>query len=266
MTFDADGHASTSTVTNIVDPTLQVAQALRWDLELDQRFGAWLVRARYAERHGTHELVVNPVSASLAPGAVTTPDMDLLSSPGTSRARSVETTAGFRSTDGNEWFLSYVRTGTFGDQNSLSATEGLMRVAFVQPNQRGPLTSDVPHRILAWGVFHLPGQVTVAPFLDTHSGFPFTAIDDGWLTVGMANAYRLPWTAALDLSATWIVGLPRHLPQARVGIKLYNLISTHTERDVQRNIDRPDFGTRYNPVPRDFSFVFEFLWGRRHQA
>ena len=83
----------------------------------------------------------------------------------------------------------------------------------------------------------------MAPFLDTHSGFPFTAIDDGWLTAGMANGFRLPWTAALDLSGTWIVGLPRHLPQARVGIKLYNLISTHTERDVQRDIDRPDFGT-----------------------
>ena len=78
--------------------------------------------------------------------------------------------------------------------------------------------------------------------------------------------YRLPWTASLDLSATRIVGLPRHLPEARVGLKLYNLVSTHTEREVQRDIDRADFGTRYDPVPRDFSFVFEFLWGQRRSA
>jgi hypothetical protein len=32
---------------------------------------------------------------------------------------------------------------------------------------------------------------------------------------------------------------------------------------VQRDIDRPDFGTTYNPIPRDFTMVFELLWGNR---
>ena len=93
------------------------------------------------------------------------------------------------------------------------------------------------------------------------SGFPFTAIGDDWLNVGAPNAYRLPWFESLDLSVNKIVSLPRGLPAARVGIKLYNIASVNTERAVQRDIVRNDFGTTYDPIPRDFSFVFEFLWG-----
>jgi len=158
--------------------------------------------------------------------------------------------------------VSYVRAATWGDQNSLDVTEGLLRPTFEQVNQRGPLPADVPNRVLAWGLLHLPGRFTVAPFLDTRSGFPYTAINDDWLLAGPAGAHRMPWMTSLDLSATRIVGLPHHLPEARVGIKLYNIVSVNTEREVQRDIDRADFGARYDPVPRDFSMVFEFLWGK----
>ena len=44
------------------------------------------------------------------------------------------------------------------------------------------------------------------------------------------------------------------------GALLYNVASAHTERDVQTDASRPDFGTTYDPVPRDFSIVFELLW------
>ena len=103
----------------------------------------------------------------------------------------------------------------------------------------------------------------MAPFLEWRSGFPYTAIDDQWVMVGAPNAFRLPHMATLDLSVARVVGLPHHLPDARVGLKLYNIASTHTERDVQTDVSRPDFGTTYDPVPRDFSIVFELLWGHR---
>jgi hypothetical protein len=44
-------------------------------------------------------------------------------------------------------------------------------------------------------------------------------------------------------------------------LKIYNVASFHNARDVQRDIARDDFGATYNPIPRDFSFVFELLWG-----
>ena len=103
----------------------------------------------------------------------------------------------------------------------------------------------------------------VAPLLEMRSGFPYTAIDDRWVMVGAPNAYRLPPSATLNLSATRVFGLPHHLPDARVGLKLYNIASAHTDREVQTDVARSDFGTRYDPLPRDFSIVFELLWGRR---
>ena len=59
-----------------------------------------------------------------------------------------------------------------------------------------------------------------------------------------------------------MVGLPRRLPDARIGFKIYHLAG-NISRDVQRDVARPDFGTTYNSLPRDFSFVFELLWGHR---
>lgn len=246
-------------VTPLGSTSLQAARAVRWDVEADRRVGAWLFRARVEGRDGRHELVVSPLT-TLVDAAT---DVEWLSSTGTSRARSLETTAGYRSRGGNEWYVSYVRAATSGVQNSLDATEGLLRVPFVQAASEGPLPADVPHRVLAWGVLHLPAHFTVAPFLDVRSGFPYTAIDDEWNQVGAVNGLRRSPAASLDLSVTRVVGLPHHLPDARVGLKLYNIASLHTERDVQTDVSRPDFATAYDPVPRDFSIVFELLWGRR---
>lgn len=63
-----------------------------------------------------------------------------------------------------------------------------------------------------------------------------------------------------------VLTLSNRLPDARVGLKLYSLASVHTQRDIQRDVDRPDYGQLYNPIPRDFSFVFELLWGKKSGA
>jgi hypothetical protein len=255
--FDASGVASGAPITlaNIIAGPLRTPRAARWDLAFDDRFDSgWLARAKYQERHGRDELVLNPeADAVLA-----------LSSTGTSTARSLETTVGYRAPKArHEIYVSYVRASTHGDLNSVDAVQGIFKEPFVQPNAAGPLPMDVPNRVLAWGLLRLPGRVTVAPFVDVRNGFPYSAVDENWLYVGERDGQRLPWFGSLDLYVNKIVGLPRHLPDARVGLKLYNLASMHSARDVQRDIDRPDFGTTYNPIPRDFTMVFELLWGNR---
>lgn len=260
--FEPDGDVATpAVVSNAVAPRLALSTAIRWDAQLNRRLGAWQVRVRYEERRGIRELAVDtPIDSLLSPFPSSS---SVLSSGGRSLARSLEFTAGVHTRSGSEWYASYVRAATDGPQNSLDAVEGLLRAPFLQANLNGPLPSDVPHRLLTWGVFHLPAGLTVAPFLEARSGFPYTAIDDEWVMSGRPDEYRLPGTASLDVSATKVVALPHHLPQAHVGVKLYNVVSVNTEREVQRDIERADFGTTYDPVPRDFSIVFEFLWQKR---
>jgi hypothetical protein len=262
QTFDAAGApaGAPATVADRMTGPLHMPRAERWDVEFDDHFAdGWLVRLKYQERHGHDELIVNPLPASNGTSVLA------LDSSGASMARSVETTVGYRTPRAHlEGYVSYVRSAARGDLNTIDALNEPFKEAFVQPNQVGPLPTDVPNRLLAWGLFRLPARVTIAPFVEVRDGFTYSAIDDTWAYVGQRDGYRLPWFGSLDVYVNKIVGLPGRLPDARIGLKLYNLAAVHSTRDVQRDIQRADFGTTYNPTPRDFSFVFELLWGRRH--
>lgn len=242
---------------NAIGGALQAPRATRWDLGFDRRLaGVWQLHTRYQERHGRQEPVVRPTLTSTPVGVLT------LTSDGTSDARSLETTIGYGSGgNGHQVYLSYVRSSSRGNLNSLDAVNGLYKEPFVQPDETGPLPADVPNRVLAWGLIQTAWHVTVAPFVDIRDGFPYSPIDDNWLYAAPRNSARLPWFGTLDLSVTRIVDLPRQLPHARVGLRLYNLVAVNTERDVQRDIASPEFGTRYDALSRDFAVVCVFLLG-----
>lgn len=242
---------------NVVDGSLSVPHALRWDIGLDRTFAkGWIAHLRYQERYGADELILQPSQGFAGISRLT------LSSSGRSSERGFETTIGYQRPDaGHEFYVSYVRSAAHGDLNTFEGLEGLSKDPFVQVNQVGPLATDIPNRLLAWGLLRVPGAVTFAPFLTVRNGFPYSPIDDDWVYVGARDGLRMPWFASLDISVTRVVDLPRQLPHARVGLKLYNVISANTEREIQRDVASPDFGVRYDPVPRDFSLVCVFLLG-----
>jgi hypothetical protein len=243
---------------NRIDGSLLMPRAVRWDLGVDRPLPhGMLGHVRYQQRDGRDELIVDPVADPTGTRSL------VLSSRGASRARSLEATLGIRRTrSADEIYVSYVRATATGDLNTFDTVEGLFRAPLVRPNEVGPLPADVPHHFLAWGLLHMPGRVTVAPFLDIRSGFPYSPINDDWEFSGPRNGARLPWAGTLDLSVLRVVDLPGRLPHARAGLKFYNLASFNTEREVQRDVDSPAYGTRYDPTFRDFSFVCTFLVGQ----
>jgi hypothetical protein len=93
--------------------------------------------------------------------------------------------------------------------------------------------------------------------------------------MGKRHVTSLAWTIvvlAVSVSAfaadgtlrvNKVFSLGHHLPSARIGFKVYSLVSAHTERDVQRDMARADFGSLYNPIPRFYGTVFELLWGHK---
>ena len=261
QSFDASGAPLGPALlyTNAIEGPLRTPIATRWDVELDRRLSnSWLARVKFQERHGRDEPIVDPVilsdwSAVLA-----------LQSTGTSRARSVETTVAYHGPNaGNEFYVSYVRAQATGDLNSFDVIEGVAKQAFVQADAIGPLPADVPNRLLAWGVLHLPRDFTLAPFVEVRDGFPYSAIAEDWSYVGARNSYRYPWFGSLDVYINKVFRLSNRLPAARIGLKVYSLVSVHSERDVQADIGRLDFGTIYNAIPRDYAGVFELLWGNK---
>ncbi len=255
--FDPEGLPSGQPVTyvNVVDDNLDRARAALWSVQVDRRLnGVFQLRTGYQERHGSHELVVSPETP--ATGAVA-----LLSSTGRSRSRSAEVTLGIKPSQGRQAYVSYVRSSSRGNVNDFSQIDGTFRDPWLDTATTAALPSDVPHRLLVWGVFSLPREASIAPFIDVRSGFPFSAVHDDWTYAGTRNSQRYPAFASLDLVVTKMVTLPGGM-RARVGLKFYNIAGRRNGRDVQRNIDGTGFGDTLNPLGRQFRGVFELVWNR----
>lgn len=243
---------------NRIDGGLELPRATAWHLQLDRKFeGGFVTRFTYQQRDGSSELIVNPGTSTTGAPAM------LLSSTGASTARSFETTVGYRSPAGHSIYASYVRSSARGDLNDFASIDGNAREPYVQPNEVGPLPADAPNRLLAWGVLKLPARFQVAPFMELRSGFPYSAVDDEWNFAGARNSRRYPTFASFDFFVSTVVKLPGGLPHARIGLKMYNLLGAEDARDIQRDLLRPDFGSTYNPIPRDFRSIFELLWGEK---
>ncbi|MDE3154944.1 MAG: TonB-dependent receptor [Acidobacteriota bacterium] len=243
---------------NTVSGPMRIPRARSWSLEFDHDFhGGWLTRVKYEDRQGTDEPVVTPEILSATAGVLA------LGSTGRSHAWSVETTVGYRSLgNGNEWYVSYVRSSTTGDLNDLNTIDGLFKVPLVQPDAIGPLAVDTPNRLLTWGLLQLPLQLSLSPFVEVRSGFPYTAIDDQWNVVGLQNGQRYAPFASLNLALYKVVRVSRRLPAARLGLQVFNLVSANNARDIQTDVANAAYGTTYNPAPRSFDGFFELLWGR----
>jgi outer membrane receptor protein involved in Fe transport len=255
--FDSGGTplGATLTYAQVRSPDLSRARAFIGSARIDYQVGrGWQVRLAVQERRGRHDAIVNPVMIDGVPVA-------LLSSTGESRARSFEATLGYHAVERkHQAYVSYVGASTRGNTNDVGLVDGLFRDPRLVAPDMAPLPSDVPHRLLAWGLIALPFETTVAPFIDVRSGFPFSPIGDDWAYVGRRHGARYPAFASLDLVVNKMVSLPRGL-RARVGVKLYNVAGRRNGRDVQADITRPDFGQTYNALGRQVRGVFEIVWG-----
>jgi len=260
MLYDASGQnlQVSRLFTNRTVTPLAIPCALAWNVQLDQPLGiGWMARAGYQERRGRREYAVQPTVVGPDTG-----ELALGGDSAESRSRSIEVTAGFRSAHGgNQFYVSYVRTWTEGNLNDLNTVAGNRAQAQVLPDERGPLTIDVPHRALAWGIISLPWRVTVSPFLEVRTGFPFTRIDENWDVVGARNDSRFPTFVSFDLAVEKAFQLPFGLP-ARLGVKVFNVAGRNNGRAIQRDVERADFGQVYDPIGRQFRGTLEIAWSR----
>jgi hypothetical protein len=89
---------------------------------------------------------------------------------GGSHYHEFEASVHYRSGERSELNASYVRSHARGDLNTLSDIYVPFEAPVIRTGVTGNLASDIPNRLVSWGTFGLPCNLTVSLVVDVHSG------------------------------------------------------------------------------------------------
>ena len=214
---------------------------LTWNAELDQEIRPNLIaRVSYLSSRSYEEFIVNPLyNASGGP-------LMLLSNTGASRYHELETTLRFRAREHADFNISYVYSLARGDLNTLSYVFVPFEQPVIRPNFFSTLPSNVPDRLVTWGRFKVPWEITASPVLDLHTGFPYSPVVDLQNYSGSPNSLRFPAYFSLDLQLYKDFRM-RLIPWAknhkfRGALRIFNITDHGNFRDVHNNVDSAYFG------------------------
>ena len=164
-----------------------------WNGEFSQELHKDLrLRVGYLDSHTTYLFDVEPFT-SLTGG----PSYMGLTNTGSAHYRELESTLHYDFRERDQVNFSYIWSQSRGDLNSISNVAIPFAAPVIRPDQYGILPSDIPNRIVAWGIFALPWKLTFSPLVDVHTGFPYSPIDVNQEYVGAPNSQRFrnifPW-------------------------------------------------------------------------
>jgi len=214
------------------------------NLEVDREiWRSAVIRVSYLYSHTQDLYVVTPLA-----GAAGTPSLMGLAKTGGSHYHELEATLHYRPGERSELNVSYVRSRARGDLNTLSDIFVPFEQPVIRPNVSGNLAQDLPNRVIGWGTFSLPWNLTLSPVVDVHSGLPYSEVDALQNYVGTPNNQRFPTFFSLDVKVYREFQV--HLPflgkakkrKLRFGFYSINLTNHSNALAVYNNVTSPVFG------------------------
>jgi hypothetical protein len=215
-----------------------------WSAEIDREIWRNVsLKVSYLDSQTRNLFVVDPLIDAAGGSSFLT-----LANTGAERYRHVEATLHARPFNRGDLNVTYIWSRSRGDLNTLSNIYLPFEVPVIRPNVSGILPSDVPNRVLTWGIFQLPFKLTLSPVVDVHSGLPYSDVDALQNYVGVPNGLRFPIYFSLD--ARIYREFPLHLPfmersakrKIRFGVYSLNLTGRQNPHDVYSNVASPLFG------------------------
>jgi carboxypeptidase family protein/TonB-dependent receptor-like protein len=211
-----------------------------WNFEIDRELpGHILLRLDYLSSTTRKLMVVDPLLQS--------DPVLLLTNTGGSRYHEFESTVRFHPTERSDFRISYVRSHSRGDLNTLSQVFVPFEQPVIRPNVYADLSSEVPDRLVSWGIFKLPRKFVFSPMVDYHTGFRYSNLDVLQNYVGRPDTLRFPNFLSFDwrvyrefLVPSFVPGLKNHT--VRVGLYANNFTNHSNPRDVFNNVTSPNFG------------------------
>src|SRR5207302_2038369 len=215
-----------------------------WNFEVDRElWRGMVVRASYLYSQTQDLYVITPLAAASGAASVLG-----LANTGGSHYHELEATLHYRPSERNEVNVSYVRSHARGDLNTLSDVFVPFEQPVIRPDVSGNFAQDVPNRVIGWGAFHLPLNLTLSPIVDVHSGLPYSEVDAFQNYVGAPNHQRFPTFFSLDfklyrelqLRVPFLGSLKSR--KLRLGVYSINLTNHSNALDVYNNVSSPYFG------------------------
>jgi hypothetical protein len=218
------------------------------------------LRVGYLDSHATYLFTVNPFTS-----AVGGQSFEGLTNTGSSHYREMEASAHYSLREHDQVNVSYIWSRARGDLNSLSNIYIPFAAPVIRPNEYGILPSDIPNRVVGWGIFALPWKLTFSPLVDVHSGFPYSPLDVQQQYVGTPNGKRFPEYFSLDMKLYRQFRLPLlgnrggKVHHVRLGVYTLNVTNHGNFNAVFNNVASPNFGQFVGFLYRHEGAVIDFV-------
>jgi hypothetical protein len=218
------------------------------------------LRVGYLDSHATYLFTVNPFTS-----AVGGQSFEGLTNTGSSHYREMEATAHYTLRERDQINVSYIWSRARGDLNSLSNVYIPFAAPVIRPDVYGILSSDIPNRVVGWGIFALPWKLTFSPLVDVHSGFPYSPIDVEQQYVGTPNGKRFPEYFSLDMKLYRQFRVPflgnrgGKVHHVRLGVYTLNVTNHGNFNAVFNNVASPNFGQFVGFLYRHEGAVIDFV-------
>jgi len=223
-----------------------------WSLQLERRFRRVVrLRATYRRSRSAGLMVVRPE-------VVESRGVLLLSGDGGALQRHLELVSRFRCGPGREFFGSYVYSWSRGNLNDFTGFLGNYPAPLVRPDMVAETSGNIPHRVLAWGVWRLGEKWQIAPVIEYRTGYPYTAVTEAQDYAGPPNSRRFPRFFSLDFRISRDIRYRKHM--FRVSFSLFNLTNHFNPDSVRLNTADPQFGEFLGQHKRRFRLDFDFLF------
>jgi hypothetical protein len=215
----------------------------------------------YLNSHTSYLFVVEPFTAQTAG------DQSFmgLTNTGSSMYHEMEAAVHLKLRKTDQLKASYIWSRARGDLNNLSSLMIPFAAPVIRPDVYGILASDIPNRLIAWGIFALPWKITFSPLVDVHTGFPYSPVNVSQQYVGIPNGQRFPEFFSLDLKAfrafriPFVKGKGGKVHHFRLGAYSLNITNHGNFSTVYNNVASPDFGKFVGFLYRHEGMTLDFV-------
>jgi hypothetical protein len=227
-----------------------------WNVEFDHNPWSWAkLRLNFMKGYSQRLFIVEPgFTRSNIPATV-------LSNAGRGRYYEFDTIFDVKLPNHDMITASFVQSKAQGDLNDFNSYYGNTPLPMLRSDQYSRLPFDTPQRFITWGTFNLSRKIVISPIFEVRRGFPYSVVDENQNFVGLRNDtdHRFPTFLALDMSVSKEFKVWKKY-RAKLTGKVFNLTGHFNPRDVQSNIDSPQFGKFFSDLRRFYTADFELIW------